>query len=98
MSPDHQAVRDFCCGPSLVTALPPERAAFFGNLHLHNGLSFDAAASGTQTTPEDAYRHARGDSVQYMGRSVRCKQPLDFLAVTDHSAWCLDHTACGKDP
>lgn len=80
-----------------AAALPIERAAFFGDLHLHTGLSFDAAASGTQTTPEDAYRHARGDSVQYMGRSVRRKQPLDFLAVTDHAEY-LGIALAAADP
>jgi hypothetical protein len=64
-----------------------EREAFFGDLHLHTGFSFDAIASGTQTTPEDAYRYALGESVEYMGRLVRRREPLDFLAVTDHSEY-----------
>jgi hypothetical protein len=64
-----------------------EREAFFGDLHLHTGFSFDAIASGTQTTPEDAYRYALGESVEYMGRAVRRGEPLDFLAVTDHSEY-----------
>ncbi len=64
-----------------------ERSAFFGDLHLHTGLSFDAAASGVQTTPDDAYRYALGEPVQYMGREVRRNRPLDFLAVTDHAEY-----------
>src|SRR5690606_2452172 len=51
------------------------------------GLSFDAAASGVATTPDDAYRYARGETVTYLGRSVRRKVPLDFLAVTDHAEY-----------
>ena len=64
-----------------------ERAAFFGDLHLHTGLSFDAGASGIQTTPDDAYRYALGLPVQYMGREVKRNRPLDFLAVTDHAEY-----------
>lgn len=64
-----------------------ERAAFFGDLHLHTGLSFDAAASGVSTTADDAYRYARGEAVQYLGRTVQRKVPLDFLAVTDHAEY-----------
>ncbi len=64
-----------------------ERAAFFGDLHLHTGLSFDAAASGTQTSLDDAYRYALGEPVQYLGRTVTRNRPLDFLAITDHSEY-----------
>jgi hypothetical protein len=65
----------------------PDREAFFGDMHLHTAYSFDAIASGTGTTPEDAYRYARGETVEYMGRPVRRGRPLDFLAVTDHSEY-----------
>ena len=68
-------------------APPAERAAFFGDLHLHTGLSFDAAASGTQTSLDDAYRYALGEPVTYLGRSVVRKRPLDFLAITDHAEY-----------
>jgi len=66
---------------------PESRSAWFGDLHLHTSYSFDAAASGTATTPDDAYRFARGEAVQYFGRTVRRNAPLDFLAVTDHSEY-----------
>ena len=56
-----------------------ERAAFFGDLHLHTGLSFDAAASGTATSLDDAYRYALGEQVEYLGRTVQRQRPLDFL-------------------
>ena len=64
-----------------------ETHAWFGDLHLHTGLSFDAAASGARTTPDDAYRYARGESVEYLGHMVARKVPLDFLAVTDHAEY-----------
>lgn len=78
-------------GPALgADALPapnPERNAYFGDLHLHTSMSFDAAAAGTHTMPEDSYKYARGDTVTYLGMKVRRNVPLDFLAVTDHSEY-----------
>lgn len=65
----------------------PNRNAYFGDLHLHTSMSFDAAASGTRTMPEDSYRYARGEEVEYFGQRVRRNAPLDFLAVTDHSEY-----------
>ena len=65
----------------------PQRNAYFGDLHVHTGLSFDAAAAGTDTLPEDAYRFAMGEEAIYRGRRVQRRVPLDFLAVTDHSEY-----------
>ncbi len=65
----------------------PERNAYFGDLHLHTSMSADAAASFTKTLPEDAYRFAMGEAVEYFGDKVRRKAPLDFLAVTDHAEY-----------
>jgi hypothetical protein len=64
----------------------PLRRALFGDIHLHTTFSFDAyVLTGTRMTPEEAYRFARGETVQYMGVPVRRSRPLDFEAVTDHS-------------
>lgn len=60
---------------------------FFGDLHLHTAYSMDAASVHTETLPDDAYRFAKGEAVQYFGRSVKRLAPLDFLAVTDHSEY-----------
>jgi hypothetical protein len=74
-----------------VTALvhadsaPAERRAYFGELHLHTGYSFDAYVFGARTVPEDAYRFAKGEPVTYLGQTVRRPRPLDFTAVTDHA-------------
>jgi hypothetical protein len=65
----------------------PQRNAYFGDLHVHSGNSFDAASSGITVEPEQAYRFARGEEVEYQGRMVRRNAPLDFLAVTDHSEY-----------
>ncbi|MFX8895541.1 DUF3604 domain-containing protein, partial [Acinetobacter baumannii] len=59
--------------------------AYFGDLHLHTSMSFDAYIFKTDTLPEDSYRFAQGEEVSYLGRKVRRHAPLDFLAVTDHS-------------
>jgi len=50
-------------------------------------LSFDAFTLGTRTTPDDAYRYAKGEAIEYFGTKIQRKAPLDFLAVTDHSEY-----------
>lgn len=63
-----------------------DREAFFGDLHLHTTNSFDAyVLMGTRITPDEAYRFASGETIDYLGRPIRREVPLDFLAVTDHS-------------
>ena len=68
-------------------AANPLKNAYFGDLHLHTGYSMDAFAFGTRTTPEDSYRYAMGETVEYMGKPQKRLAPLDFLAVTDHSEY-----------
>ena len=70
-------------------ALPsnPTRSAYFGDLHLHTSNSYDASWGGVTTPPRDAYRYAQGETVDYMGRPVKRKAPLDFLAVADHAEY-----------
>jgi hypothetical protein len=64
----------------------PERNAYFGDLHVHTTLSFDASAFGTTATPADAYRYAQGKAIRHPGGfEVQLAQPLDFYAVTDHA-------------
>ena len=65
---------------------PENRQAYYGDLHLHTTNSFDAyVLMGTKTTPDEAYRFARGEEIDYLGEKVKRREPLDFLAVTDHS-------------
>jgi len=80
---------------------PADRRVYFGELHLHTTLSFDAWTFGTKVTPDEAYKFARGETVmisptqlaQEQGRTstapVPAKRawPLDFAAVTDHSEY-----------
>ena len=64
----------------------PLREAYYGDLHLHTAYSFDAyMLFGAKAGPEEAYRFARGEEVDYLGEKVKRHEPLDFLAVTDHS-------------
>jgi hypothetical protein len=80
---------------------PADRRAFFGELHLHTTMSFDAWTFGTKVTPDQAYKFARGETVMVPAAQVQAEQglaatgevaakrawPLDFTAVTDHSEY-----------
>jgi hypothetical protein len=68
-------------------AANPLKNAYFGQLHLHTGMSFDAYIIGTRVYPEDAYRYARGEQIEQSGRMVKIDEPLDFLGVSDHSEY-----------
>jgi hypothetical protein len=71
-----------------VMAAPAARQPFFGDLHLHTTYSYDAwGMIGTRTTPEEAYQFAQGEPVSYLGQSIQRREPLDFMAVTDHSEY-----------
>ena len=77
------------------------RHAYFGELHLHTTMSFDAWTFGTKVTPDMAYKFARGETVMVPAIQVAKEQglspsadlpakrawPLDFTAVTDHSEY-----------
>ncbi|MDV7144635.1 DUF3604 domain-containing protein [Tropicimonas sp. TH_r6] len=59
---------------------------YFGDTHVHTGLSGDAGGGGTRLMPRDAYRFARGDQVtSNTGQPVKLSRPLDFFMITDHS-------------
>jgi len=60
--------------------------AYWGDTHLHTGLSMDAGAFGARLMPEDAYRFALGEELtSSTGQQVKLSRPLDFLVVADHS-------------
>ncbi|MEZ4391715.1 MAG: DUF3604 domain-containing protein [Polyangiales bacterium] len=80
----------------------PLREPFFGDLHVHTALSFDAATWGTRARPADAYRFARGEAIGLSPydangrptRTARLSRPLDFAAVTDHSEFLAETSLC----
>ncbi len=59
---------------------------YWGDTHLHTGLSMDAGAFGNTLGLEAAYRFARGEEVTTAnGLQARLSRPLDFLVIADHS-------------
>ena len=87
-------------GAAYMAAAPASaRRAYFGEMHLHTTLSFDAWTFGTKITPDQAYKFGRGETVMVPAEQVGLQQkvkgakdvparrawPLDFMAVTDHS-------------
>jgi len=69
-------------------ARDPDRQAFFGDLHIHSALSPDAYVFGVRAMPTDAYRYAKGATIEHgAGYPIRISRPLDFAAVTDHSEY-----------
>lgn len=82
----------------------PLRNPYFGDLHVHTAVSFDANASGVRTRPRDAYRFALGEPLDlppYDGeratRTAQLDRPLDFAAVTDHAEFFGEISIC-SDP
>lgn len=67
----------------------PRREAYFGDLHVHTAVSFDSYNFGTRSTPDDAYRYAKGEAISHPSDfPIRLKGgPLDFYAVTDHAEY-----------
>lgn len=69
------------------------KQAYFGDVHIHTGLSADAMLFGSRTQPNDAYAFATGQPIDiFRGMttltqplSVQLERPLDFAAVTDHA-------------
>ncbi len=80
----------------------PLRNVYFGDTHVHTGLSFDARVYEIHTGPADAYRFAKGETVHLPpldedGKGTRplaLEVPLDFTAVTDHAEYLAEVQAC----
>ncbi|HEX4879905.1 MAG TPA: DUF3604 domain-containing protein [Limnobacter sp.] len=69
------------------------KQAYFGDLHIHTKLSFDAYFFNSINGPREAYRYAQGDP-QFLPsgddpdtpmRRIQIDRPLDFAAVTEHA-------------
>jgi hypothetical protein len=80
----------------------PVRNLYFGALHVHTSLSFDAWSWDIYSGPEDAYRFAKGEAIALPPldgsgqgtRTVQLEHPLDFVAVTDHAEFFAEVEAC----
>ena len=81
------------------------RNAYFGDLHIHTGFSYDALPLGTKITPTDAYNFAMGKPLAVPPYDengnetgvLTIREPLDFAAVTDHSEFFGELKLC-TDP
>jgi len=87
------------------------RNVYYGDLHVHTALSFDAYAFDVRNGPEDAYHFARGeplmvpplDGFDRGTQELKLDRPLDFAAVTEHAEFlgevdiCLSEDAEGRD-
>ncbi|MFI2811843.1 DUF3604 domain-containing protein [Microbulbifer sp. JSM ZJ756] len=62
---------------------------YFGNFHVHTSYSFDAVTNGATTTPDDAYRWAKGEAISAgtLGGELQIERPLDFYSVSDHAEY-----------
>ncbi|MFC1680597.1 DUF3604 domain-containing protein [Pseudomonadota bacterium] len=59
---------------------------YWGETHLHTGVSLDAGLFGNILGHEDAYRLARGEEIKAStGLPVKLSRPLDWLVIADHS-------------
>ena len=80
----------------------PLRNVYWGDLHIHTSLSFDAYAHGIRHAPADAYRFAKGAQLMLPPLNahgegtgpVQLSAPLDFAAVTDHAEYLAEVWAC----
>ncbi|MCX2975421.1 DUF3604 domain-containing protein [Halieaceae bacterium IMCC8485] len=80
---------------SVLNANEAKRQAYFGELHLHTGLSTDAYINGTRKHPDTAYRFAQGDPVMLQdGQFWQLSRTLDFVAITDHAESFGDLPLC----
>ena len=70
--------------PDVDRAFPED--VYFGDTHVHTGLSGDAGWGSTTLLPCDAYLFARGEQItSNTDQPVKLRTPFDFYRITDHS-------------
>ncbi len=67
----------------------PNKQAYFGDTHVHTRHSFDAFIIGTRSNADEAYRFAKGETIDNgQGHPITLSgPPLDFFVVTDHGEY-----------
>jgi hypothetical protein len=87
-SPDPEVLKNLYPGrtysPYAQRSFPNQ--VYWGETHLHTGLSLDAGLFGNILGHEEAYRFARGEEiVSSTGLPAKLNRPLDWIVITDHS-------------
>jgi len=73
----------------------PLKNVYFGDLHGHSDLSFDAYIFGNRLSLDQSYRIAKGEAVKNsIGELMQLTRPLDFAAMTDHAETFGMHEGC----
>ena len=76
------AAKDY--SPYATTTQPTN--VYWGDSHLHTGLSLDAGLFGNTLGPDEAFRFARGEELtSATGLPVKLARPLDWMVLTDHT-------------
>ena len=83
--------------PLEIKTANANRNVYFGDLHVHTSLSFDAYLFGTRLDPDAAYRFAKGEPGKIItGEAISLSRPLDFVALTDHAEGFGFGEACAR--
>ena len=88
--------------PRNCTDYNENRNLYFGDMHAHTGLSFDAYGYDVRVTLEEAYAFAKGEEIYLTPldpsgngtRPVSLSRPLDFVAMSDHLEYFAEVTLC----
>ena len=88
-SPNESNAPTMDTGDSDDITFNPERTAYFGDMHIHTRSSFDAYIFNVRRTADDAYRFAKGETVDHPSGfdMTIAGGPLDFYTVTDHAEY-----------
>ncbi len=87
-SPSPESIKELYPGktysPYAQRSFPSK--VYWGDTHLHTGLSLDAGLFGNILGHEEAYRLARGEEIKSStGLPVKLSRSLDWLVIADHS-------------